>query len=341
MSEEELPQESYLEEIQSAYLYEVMAKKERGTSRERLFLQLGAESKKQANIWAERITQSGGVLPTFTKSLRLRIVVALIQTLGPRSILPALASMKVRGLSIYQDKAVDHSEGGERHRHRNIRRGGNLRAAVFGMNDGLLSNVSLIIGMAGATSDSHILMMSGVAGLLAGAASMAAGEYISVKSQRELYEHQIALEKRELAEFPEEEAAELAIIYEARGMSPDEARALGAKMVKDPVKGLEALTREELGLNPHDLGSEWGAATSSFIAFAVGAIIPLVPLFVSPNALVWSIALSAVMLFFAGVTISLFTGRHAIYGGIRMLAIGSLAASATYGIGYFVGVNIA
>src|SRR5204862_7886865 len=159
--------------------------------------------------------------------------------------------------------------------------GGNLRAAVFGVNDGLVSNASLILGVAGATADLKVVVMSGVAGMAAGALAMAAGEYVSVQSQRELYEYQIALERDELKQYPEAEAQELALIYAAKGLPAKEADRLAQRMVADPEHALDTLAREELGLNPDELGSPLGAAASSFVSFAAGAALPLLPYFAS------------------------------------------------------------
>lgn len=184
------------------------------------------------------------------------------------------------GLSVYSSRAPGHEmpttieEVGARRT--GAGSGGNLRAAVLGVNDGLVSHASLIPGLAGASSQSEV-MLSGVAGLLAGAFSMAAGECISVRSQRELFESQIALERAELAEYPREEAAELALIYAARGIPKDEAQGLADRIVADPARALDTLAREELGLDPEELGSPIGAAAFSFGAFAIGASIPLAP----------------------------------------------------------------
>jgi VIT1/CCC1 family predicted Fe2+/Mn2+ transporter len=245
------------------------------------------------------------------------------------------------------------SSGAMERRHRGLSSGGNLRAAVFGVNDGLVSNASLIMGVAGATMQAAqsapdgmttrgVILLSGFAGMLAGAFSMAAGEYVSVRSQREMYEYQIALEREELAEYPEEEAAELALIYEARGIEKNEARRVAAAMIADPVKGLDTLAREELGLNPDELGSPWGAATFSFVSFTVGAMIPLAPFFliVGTNALYTSIACTALALFAVGSTLSLFTGRRALWGGLRMLFIGGSAGALTFLIGKLLGVSL-
>ena len=160
-------------------------------------------------------------------------------------------------------------------RHRGVSGGGNLRAAVFGVNDGLVSNASLILGVAGASANNSIILLSGVAGLLAGAFSMAAGEYVSVRSQREMFEHQIGLERDELAQYPEEEAEELALIYAARGLAREDAQKLAKAIIADPAQALDTLAREELGLNPEELGSPWGVAIFSFLSFAAGALMPL------------------------------------------------------------------
>jgi VIT1/CCC1 family predicted Fe2+/Mn2+ transporter len=181
-----------------------------------------------------------------------------------------------------------------------------------------------------------------VAGLLAGAFSMAAGEYISMRSQREMFEYQIGLERDELAEYPEEEAEELALIYHARGMEMATARATATKLLKDPEHALDTLAREELGLNPDELGSAWGAAGSSFLAFAAGAVLPLLPFFFEMGSAATPTAagVAAVALFAVGATLSLFTGRSALLSGLRMLAIGAGAGVVTYGIGTLLGVNL-
>lgn len=336
---------SYRDELQSAYLYEVVARTETHPQYIELFRRLGGESRKQADIWAQKLKSAGysGSLE-FYPSTRALLIARLVRAFGARALLSALASMKVRGLSVLSADFEEHSwpptEKDERNRHRGIRRGANLRAAVFGVNDGLLSNVSLVLGVAGATTDSRMLMLSGLSGLLAGAFSMAAGEYISVRSQRELYEYQIDLERAELAEFPQEEAEELALIYEAKGIKREEARAIAQKLVMSPDKALDTLAREELGLNPNDLGSPIGAALASFLAFAVGAVVPVVPFLVSENALKTSVILSASCLFVIGASLSLFTGRSALWSGLRMLLIALVAGAVTYSLGYFFATSI-
>src|SRR5690242_4564245 len=274
--------EGWLDEVRSAYLYRVIAEVERGTPRADLFEKLAGEAEGQAAIWARNAGLAS--VPAFVPDLRTRIVTGLLRRYGPRAMRGILAAMKVRGLSVYSHAAPGHpaptsvDEVGKRHR--GFGAGGNLRAAVFGINDGLVSNLSLILGVAGASSNAGFILLSGVAGLLAGAFSMAAGEYVSVRSQREMYEHQIGLERAELAEYPKAEAEELALIYAARGMPEAEAHALATRTIADPREALDTLAREELGLNPEELGSPWGAAIASFLSFAIGAAVPLAPFLV-------------------------------------------------------------
>jgi VIT1/CCC1 family predicted Fe2+/Mn2+ transporter len=227
-------------------------------------------------------------------------------------------------------------------RHQSSGTGNTLRAAVFGVNDGLVSNAALILGVAGATSDNGVILLTGTAGLLAGALSMAAGEYVSVRSQREMFEYQIGLEREELEQYPEEEAAELALIYAAKGIPKEEAQSLAKRLLQDPERALDTLAREELGLNPDELGSPPKAAAASFVAFAAGAILPLAPYVFAPagEAFASSIGLAGASLFGVGALLSLFTGRRAIHGGLRMLAIGSLAGAATYFIGHALGISL-
>jgi VIT1/CCC1 family predicted Fe2+/Mn2+ transporter len=343
MSDSDHSQEGWHEEKRSAYLYLAMAEAEAGTPRAELFRGLAVEAENQAGIWAR---QTGAVVPEYAPDLRARMVAALVRRHGPRALRSVLVAMKVRGLSVYSHAAPGHplpttlEEVGKRHR--GVSGGGNLRAAVFGVSDGLVSNASLILGVAGASANNSIILLSGVAGLLAGAFSMAAGEYVSVRSQREMFEHQIGLERDELAQYPEEEAEELALIYAARGLARDDALKLARAIIADPAQALDTLAREELGLNPEDLGSPWGVAISSFLSFAAGALVPLLPFigFAGGRALPASIAFTALALFGVGATISLFTGRSALRDGLRMLAIGAAAGGLTYAIGKLLGVSL-
>ena len=286
-------------------------------------------------------------IAAFQPSIRARIVARLLDLLGPRPLRAVLTAMKLRGLSVYgsalavpgHPMPTSLDEVGQRHRGT----GSNLRAAVFGVSDGLVSNASLILGVGGAGVTPETLLMSGVAGLFAGALSMAAGEYVSVRSQREMYEYQIALEKEELDEYPEEEAEELALIYHARGMPLDKAREVSTEMMRDPAHALDVLAREELGLNPASLGSPWGAAAASFFAFAGGAFLPLLPILVGvlpARILSFTAGLTLIALFAVGMILSLFTGRSALRGGLRMVLIGAAAGTISYAIGHVLGAAV-
>jgi VIT1/CCC1 family predicted Fe2+/Mn2+ transporter/rubrerythrin len=222
-------------------------------------------------------------------------------------------------------------------------RSGTLRATIFGVSDGLVSNLALVMGVAGASDQGGLILLAGVAGLLAGAFSMAAGEYISMQSQRELFERQIDLERAELEAMPEEEERELAALYMAKGFTRGEADAIAARMFADPQHALDTLVREELGLDPDELGSPWGAAAGSFLAFGIGAAIPVFPYLVTTGttALVASLALSCVALFLVGAGVSLLTGRGLLFSGFRQLGIGVAAAAVTYAVGTVIGVGVA
>lgn len=222
-------------------------------------------------------------------------------------------------------------------------RSGIFRAAVFGANDGLVSNLSLVMGVAGAAADNHIIVLAGVAGLLAGAFSMAAGEYISMQSQRELFENQIAIEREEMRVMPDLEQQELAAIYRAKGLSEDDAQKVAARLMADPRQALDTKVREELGLDPDELGSSWGAAVYSFISFAIGAAVPLIPFLLATGQLPFVATLTAsfVALFTVGAGVSLVTGKGMLFSGTRQVLIGAAAAAVTYGVGSVIGANLA
>ncbi len=221
-------------------------------------------------------------------------------------------------------------------------RSGTLRAIIFGVSDGLVSNLSLVMGVAGASNQGSLILLAGVAGLLAGAFSMAAGEYISMQSQRELFEHQIELERAELEAMPGEEQQELTEIYVAKGFPREEAERIAERMFEEPATALDALVREELGLDPDELGSPWGAAFGSFLAFAIGAVIPVVPYVFGSGAPAFAISLgvSLVALFAVGAGVSLLTGKGVAFSGLRQLGIGAAAAAVTYLVGSLIGVGV-
>jgi vacuolar iron transporter family protein len=343
--------DSWYHEKESAWLYRQVAAAEADPAKSALFLKLAAAAEEQAAKWqlaAQRDPAAASVPRLFIPSLRARIVARLLSRFDPRSLRPVLTAMKLRGLSIYSaplavaGHAMPTSLAQVGARHRSAL-GGGLRAAVFGVNDGLISNVSLVLGVAGAGAASGYVLTAGIAGLLAGALSMAAGEYVSVRSQREMYEYQIALEREELAEYPEEEAEELALIYQARGVEREQAREVSRALLANPQAALDVLAREELGLNPDDLGSPWQAATSSFVAFALGAAVPLVPFLghlTGPRAVIAAVVITALALFAVGLGLSLFTGRDALRSALRMVLIGGGAGAVSYLVGHAVGVAI-
>jgi VIT1/CCC1 family predicted Fe2+/Mn2+ transporter len=337
--------DSWYHEKESAWLYRRVADRESDPLKSQLFRKLGEAAEDQARKWESLQPQREF---EFRPSVRARVVAGLVDQIGPRAARNVLAAMKLRGLSIYTSTtAPGHvmptsvSQVGERHR--GGVSGGNLRATVFGVNDGLVSNAALVMGVAGSGAAPSIVLMTGTAGLLAGALSMAAGEYVSVRSQRDMYEYQIALEREELAEYPEEEAEELALIYEARGMDLEQARIFARSLLGNPDHALDVLAREELGLNPDDLGSPLGAASSSFLAFALGAVLPLLPFLIglpAHSVMGWTIGVTAIALAAVGMLISLFTGRNAWLGAARMVAIGGGAGVIAWWVGSWLGVAL-
>ena len=338
--------ESWTEEKRSAWLYRIVSDTESGTPRQVLFLELAQAAEQQAGLWAVEMAKAGQKPPAdYRPDPRTRLVGWLIPRFGVPPLKGMLAAMKVRGMSLYNAPAphgiptsLERLDGKRRHASHN----GNLRAAVFGVNDGLVSNASLILGVAGASVAPSAILLSGIAGLLAGAFSMAAGEYVSVRSQREFYEYQIALEREELDQYPQEEAAELALIYQAKGVGKEEARRMADALLRDPDRALDTLAREELGLNPEELGAPLGAAISSFLAFFLGALIPLLPYLLLSGAAAFqgTLVATGISLFGIGAAISLFTGKQAVIGGLRMLGIGAAAGAATWLIGRALGVAL-
>ena len=226
------------------------------------------------------------------------------------------------------------------HHHRDVQ-GGAARAAVFGISDGLVSNVGLILGVAGADAGGTVVRIAGLAGLVAGAISMAAGEYNSMKVQTELLERELAIERRELKRNPHVETVELALIYQSRGMHPDAALALAEATMSDPEQALQVHAREELGIDPDDLGSPIQAAVSSFVAFSIGALVPLVPWLIGSGtaATIASLTLALLTAAVVGIVVSRFTERHRLATILRQVAFTAIPAGITYAIGSLLGVS--
>lgn len=227
------------------------------------------------------------------------------------------------------------------HHHRDVQ-GGAARAAVFGVSDGLVSNMGLILGVAGASPAPGVVRLAGLAGLVAGAISMAAGEYNSMRVQAELLARELRVEAREHVRRPQYETAELAEVYESRGIPPDQAEAVAAAIMRDPEAALEVHAREELGIDPTNLGSPWQAAASSFVCFGVGALVPLVPWFVTQGAAatIASLVLGVVTAAIVGLLIARFTGRGWHRAVVRQVLFTVVPAALTYAIGAALGVGV-
>ena len=222
---------------------------------------------------------------------------------------------------------------------------GNVRAAVLGVNDGLVSNFCLIMGVAGGTSggdNPDLIVLAGIAALIAGSLSMATGEYISVRSQREIYEYQISTVRSELETCPEKEEKELTLIYKAKGLEEELAQKVVSSIMSNPDTTLPTRAMEKLGLNPENLGAPWKASISSLLAFALGAAVPVIPVVFSTGStsIVISAIFSSIALFIVGGLVSIASGKNLIFGAARMLLAGGLAATFTYGVGYLLGISI-
>ncbi len=358
------------EEIDSAAQYRAMADVEPDAGVARIYRELAVVEERHAAFWETRLKERGVDPGPPRPSWRARVLRWMARRFGARMILPTVTSREVAGRNDYASqsetahtrmaaqersharvlkqmmKRPEGVNGSElarvEGRHRNV--GGNaLRAAVLGANDGLCSNLSLVMGVAGAATSGHTILITGLAGLVAGACSMALGEWVSVTSSRELAERELDVERQELEAAPEEEREELQLIYEAKGLPPAEAKQLSTHLLADKSTALDVLAREELGLDPDELGgSPWTAAAASFVLFSFGALFPVLPfLFASGRtAVVASVLVSGFALFMVGAAITLFTGRSIWVSGGRQLALGLAAAGVTYGIGAALGVAL-
>ncbi len=365
--------ENLQDEIDGATVYRTMAAAEGDPHLATVYRRLADVEERHAAVWEAQLRKAGARIPPRRPSIRTRVLLLLARRFGARFLLPTMANMEQLNKHVYdrQPDATNRMRGQERSharvleliagqpggmagstlariegRHRAV--GGNaLRAAVLGANDGLVSNLSLVMGVAGASLSERAVLVTGLAGLLAGACSMAMGEWISVQSSRELYQKQIGVEESEIATMPAEEQEELALIYMAKGLPEEEAKQVAARIMADEKTALEAMSREELGIDPDELGgSPWAAAASSFLLFAMGAIVPVLPFALVHGAhgtsATWvSLAASAAGLFVIGFFITLFTGRGVLYTGVRQLLFGLGAAAITFGIGRAIGVSVA
>ncbi|MFC5995111.1 VIT1/CCC1 transporter family protein [Pseudonocardia hispaniensis] len=358
---------NHQDEIDGAALYRAMAEAEESPELAQVYRNLADVEERHARFWAERLARAGRPVRDDRPTPRTRLLIWLAGRFGAGILVPTVTRSEVAGRAMYDDQPeaaktsmrrdershaflLGQIRGGvpgpalARFEGRHRTPGGNaLRAAVLGANDGLLSNLSLVVGVAGSGVAASTVMITGLAGLLAGAFSMALGEWVSVQSSRELVERQLELEADEIASLPEEEIEELRLIYQARGLPEEEAYSVAKQVMDDPDIALDTLAREELGIDPDERGGNpWTAALTSFGLFAIGAVIPVLPFFwlgTWPGVLV-SAAAGAVGLFALGAATTLFTGRGMLRSGLRQTALGLIAAAATYGLGTLLGVAV-
>jgi VIT1/CCC1 family predicted Fe2+/Mn2+ transporter len=363
---------NWQKEVDGAFLYRTLAKIESRPELADVYVRLADSEEKHASVWGKMIKEAGMKISPERPSWRAKVMAFLAKRFGTQFVLTTIAGNETADSRAYetQPEAITNtgrmSADEKSHarlmaiaagrlsgvmgseiaqlegRHRAT--GGNaLRAAVLGANDGLVSVLSLIMGAAGANLPGHGVLITGVAGLLAGAGSMALGEWLSVQSSRELYQNQIRIESEELDHAPHEEQEELALIYQSKGMSKERATEMAAaQMQANKAAILDTLSREELGIDPKELGgSAWEAAITSFLLFSAGAVIPLFPYFFLQGTLaaILSLVLGALALFLTGAAITLMTGKNVWFSGLRQVTIGLLAAALVFGVGKLIGVS--
>jgi VIT1/CCC1 family predicted Fe2+/Mn2+ transporter len=364
-------QNNLRDELNGAALYTALAEAEKDPVRKDLFLQLAKAEATHAQFWREKLVAAGVGQPGFVPDFRTRLLVRLARRFGPRFVLPTIAAAEYADRDKYAKQADAQALSEEERHHAALianavvegrgqaagvtgsdvaraepwHRGGsgnNLRAAVLGANDGLVSNFCLIMGIAGAGTAQKTILLTGFAGLLAGACSMALGEWLSVTNARELAQTQIGKEAEELEQTPEAEQHELALIFQAKGLPKEEAQQVAVTLMRDKKSALDTLAREELGIDPAELGGNaWGAAGTSFVLFTVGAIFPIAPYLwlQGTTAVAASTGVSALALAAIGMLTSLFNGRSPWFSAGRQVLFGCLAAAITYGTGRLLGVS--
>jgi vacuolar iron transporter family protein len=363
--------ENWQDEVDSAAEYRAMAASEPDPKIAKVYSNLARMEQAHIAFWEERLRYAGETVGERRPSWRSRVVAWVARRLGPDAILSTVAAKEAADRNVYvkqpettgtrmsaqeqwhsrvlgqllrtQPQGLSGSFLGRlEDRHRAV--GGNaLRAAVLGANDGLCSNLSLVMGVAGAAVNRQGIIITGVAGLIAGACSMALGEFVSVTSARELAEREIRIESSELQEDPKGEGEELQLIYEAKGLSSSEAKRTVDQMLSDKTATLDALAREELGIDPTELGgSAYEAALASFVLFALGAMVPILPFLLTAGgvAIVASVGLSGLALFAIGAAITIFTGVAVWRSGSRQLTLGLVAAGVTFAIGRVIGAAL-
>jgi VIT1/CCC1 family predicted Fe2+/Mn2+ transporter len=351
-------------------LYETLAENEKNPKLAEVYRRMAKVEQHHVDVWTNRLTSNGVVIPQYRPRFRTQLLRFLAKRIGVSFVLPSITAMESKGANSYAGVANIGTMGADEQTHgrmltqinqtvrggieggalaqiegRHRGTGGNaLRAAVLGANDGLTSVLSLVMGVAGAGLPTHTILLTGLAGLLAGAISMALGEWLSVQSSRELFIKQIAIEAAEIESSPHEEIEELSLIYQSRGIAEDKARMLATEIMSNKDTALDTLAREELSIDPSELGgSAREAAITSFLLFAIGALIPVSPFIflTGTTAIFVSIVFAIFGLFAIGSATTLFTGRTVLFSGLRMVIFGLCAAAVTFTIGRFLGVNAA
>lgn len=362
---------NYQDESETAWLYRTLAEQETDATLSEVLQRIAAIEQRHADHWATQLRQSGAVVAPLQPGVRVRLLAWLARRFGIAAVLPSVMAAEERATMTYatqpdaRNTALPQTERGHARifralqgtknkvsgpmfaqlegRHRAT--GGNaLRAAVLGASDGLTSNMSLVMGIAGAAPSGHVVLLTGFAGLLAGSCSMAIGEWLSVQSARELYARQIAVERAELEQSPADEQEELALIYQAKGLDTTTAQQLAAQIIAHPDQALDTLAREELGLDPQELGgSAWVAAGTSFLLFSLGALVPVVPFIfgAGPLIVVISLLASVLGLLVIGASISVTTGTSLWRTCARQVGLGIAAAAVTFGVGRLIGGRLA
>lgn len=358
---------NYKDEVDGAALYRLLADAEKDPHLKEVFRRLAVSEERHLALWEGKLREAGAKTPSARPSLRVKMLGWIARRFGTSVVTPIVTRMEQAATTMYdgQPEAIEHNLPRDERSHARLFReiskrpgeartgvdiarlegrhrsgsGNALRAAVLGVNDGLVSNLSLVMGVAGASPGRDFVLLSGIAGLLAGSFSMALGEWVSVRSSVESFQRQMAIEAEELELMPEEELEELTLIYQAKGLSQEDARATAERILSNPATALDTLVREELGLSEEEAGNAGVAAFTSFLMFTLGAAIPVIPwLFIGgATAVAVSTAASAAGLFAVGGLTTLFTGRSVLFSGGRMLALGLAAAAATFGIGKLVG----
>lgn len=360
--------ENLRDEVDGVALYERLAAAEKDANLREVYTRLAASERKHQSLWESKIREAGGEVPSYGPSFRVRFLGWLARRFGTAAVSPIVTRMEMSATTMYDDQpeAVEALLPADERSHARLFReisrasgprmevdiarvegrhragaGNALRAAVLGANDGLVSNFLLVTGVAGADPGRDFVVLAGVGGLLAGSISMALGEWISVRSSAEAFERQVEIEREELELMPEEEEEELFLIYRAKGLADDEARAMAKRILANHSAALDTLTREELGMSAGEAGNAWVAAITSFLTFSAGAIIPVLPwLLVGGSAgLAVSAVLSALGLFATGAITTLFTGRRVLFSGSRMVLFGLAGAVVSYGAGLLLGAG--